>query len=231
MNIVITGASSGIGRELALNFAKDPDTKILAISRTTEKLISLSVASENKNIRYMAGDITKLVKLPEKLLNDVKSHISEIDILINNVGLLISESFTASSQANDLRVIDTNFLAPMQLTKILFPMISPLGHVVNISSMSGYQGSSKYPGLAVYGAAKAALSSLTESLAKEFEKSGPSFNSLSLGAVQTEMLNTAFPGYKAPLQPWEMAEFICWFALNGSKFFNGKNLPVAVVNP
>jgi len=231
MNIVITGASNGIGREMALNFAKDQKIKVLAISRSSEKLQSLSEAAESKNIISMAGDISKLVNEPEKLLNKVKSHISSIDILINNAGLLIAGPFTASSHSENFKMIDTNFLAPMQLIQTLLPMISSKGHVVSISSMSGYQGSAKYPGLAVYGAAKAALSSLTESLAREYEEKGPSFNSLSLGAVQTEMLNSAFPGYNAPLQPAEMAEFICWFALNGSKFFNGKNLPVAVSNP
>jgi 3-oxoacyl-[acyl-carrier protein] reductase len=104
-------------------------------------------------------------------------------------------------------------------------------HIVNISSMGGYQGSSKYKGLSVYSASKAALSCLSECLAGELKDSGISVNCLALGSVQTGMFEKAFPGFKAPLGPKEMAEFITYFAINGNKYFNGKVLPVAVNNP
>jgi NAD(P)-dependent dehydrogenase (short-subunit alcohol dehydrogenase family) len=104
-------------------------------------------------------------------------------------------------------------------------------HIVNIASMGGFQGSSKYPGLSCYSASKAALACLTECLAGEFTESGIKVNCLALGSVQTEMLEEAFPGYKAPVDAQEMAEFIADFALKGHKFFNGKILPVAVNNP
>lgn len=135
------------------------------------------------------------------------------------------------TQKEDKAILATNFLSPMWIIRALLPIISLRGHIVNISSMSGYQGSSKYPGLSVYGAAKGALSILGESLAAEFGKEGPSINSLSLGAAQTEMLEKAFPGYTAPLKADEMADFIYWFALNGNKYFNGQNIPVALGNP
>lgn len=231
MNILITGASKGIGREMALRFVKEYDYNVLAVSRSIDGLKTLAEAVEGDKIKFIRGDITKLVEDPTKLLDRVNKKIGVIDILINNAGFLIPGKFNKISNKDDFKMIDTNFIAPMRLIKALLPLISTKGHVINISSMSGYQGSAKYPGLAIYGAAKAALASLSESLAKEYDSTGPSFNSLSLGAVQTEMLSEAFPGYKAPLQPDEMAEFICWFAVNGSKFFNGKNIPVAVSNP
>jgi NAD(P)-dependent dehydrogenase (short-subunit alcohol dehydrogenase family) len=104
-------------------------------------------------------------------------------------------------------------------------------HIVNISSMGGFQGSAKYKGLSYYSASKAALACLTECLATEFTEFGISVNCLALGAVQTEMLDEAFPGYKAPVDAKQMAEFISGFALTGHKFFNGKILPVALGNP
>jgi NAD(P)-dependent dehydrogenase (short-subunit alcohol dehydrogenase family) len=104
-------------------------------------------------------------------------------------------------------------------------------HIVNISSMGGFQGSSKYKGLSYYSASKSALACLTECLANEFSEYGISVNCLALGSVKTEMLDKAFPGYKAPVDAKEMAEFISDFALTGHKFFNGKILPVAVTNP
>ncbi len=78
--------------------------------------------------------------------------------------------------------------------------------------MGGFQGSSKFPGLSAYSTAKGALSILTECLAVEFEEKKVSVNALALGAVQTDMLEKAFPEYKAPISPIEMAEYIENFA-------------------
>jgi len=231
MNILITGASKGIGRELALKFSESADNKVLAIARSGKLLKSLSKDALNNNIVYMEADINLMVKKPEKLLKDLKGEFDELNILINNAGYLIPGAFRDMTSEEDEAIISTNFTAPMQLIRALLPIIPAGGHIVNISSMSAYPGSSKYPGLAVYGAAKGALSALTESLAAEFGSSGPSINCLSPGAVQTEMLSSAFPGFRAPLSPQEMASFICWFAEHGSKYFNGQNLPVTLGNP
>ncbi|MEZ5070339.1 MAG: SDR family oxidoreductase [Bacteroidales bacterium] len=111
------------------------------------------------------------------------------------------------------------------------PGESTLKHIVNITSMGGYQGSVKFPGLSHYSASKAALGSLTECLAGEMGPDGFRINALALGAVQTEMLSSAFPGYKAPLDAGEMAEFIAWFVLEGGRYFQGKILPVSLSTP
>jgi NAD(P)-dependent dehydrogenase (short-subunit alcohol dehydrogenase family) len=133
---------------------------------------------------------------------------------------------------HDSRIMmETNFFGPAAFIKLLVPLMSAGSHIVNISSMGGYQGSSKYRGLSVYSASKAALSCLSECLAVEFSDSGISVNCLALGSVQTEMFESAFPGFKAPLSANEIAGFISYFAVNGNKFFNGKVLPVAVNNP
>lgn len=231
MNILITGASRGIGREIALNLSENPDNHIFTISRSSELLLSLSREAKHDNISYVAEDINLLSKKPEKLLELVKYEFKKLNILINNAGVLIPKAFADMDQDDDDISISTNFTAPMRIIRSLLPIIPADGHIVNISSMSGYQGSAKYGGLSVYGAAKGALSILSESLAAEFGSAGPSINSLSPGAVQTEMLDKAFPGFNAPIQADKMAEFICWFALNGNKFFNGQNLPVTVGNP
>ncbi len=231
MNILITGASKGIGREVALILSKDPDNNIFIISRSEEPLEQLSKEAVHKNISYKVSDLNILAKEPEKLLKLVREEFDTLDILINNAGFLIAKPFTDLSHKDDELIISTNFLSPMWIIRSLLPIIPRGGHIVNISSMSGFQGSSKYSGLSVYGASKGALSILGESLAAEFGKEGPSINSLSLGAAQTEMLEKAFPGYKAPLQADEIADFICWFALNGNKYFNGQNIPVALGNP
>jgi len=97
--------------------------------------------------------------------------------------------------------------------------------------MAGFQGSSKFSGLSYYSASKAALASLSECLAEELKPQGIRVNALAIGAVQTEMLEEAFPGIKAPLEPREMARFMEWFTLNGGQYFNGKVIPVSISTP
>ena len=97
--------------------------------------------------------------------------------------------------------------------------------------MGGFQGSIKFPGLAAYSTSKAAICSFTELFAEEYKDSGISMNCLCLGAVQTEMLQEAFPGYEAPMNPEEMAEFICEFTLNAHRWMNGKVIPVSLSTP
>jgi len=105
------------------------------------------------------------------------------------------------------------------------------GHIVNIGSMGGFQGSSKFPGLSVYSSSKAAVASFTECLAEELKETKIKVNCLALGATQTEMLEEAFPGYEAPLSANKMAEFIADFSLNSSKWINGKVLPISISTP
>jgi NAD(P)-dependent dehydrogenase (short-subunit alcohol dehydrogenase family) len=167
----------------------------------------------------------------EKFRAAVSNHFERVDILINIAGFLISKDFLQTTNDEARLIMETNFFGPASLIRILKPTMSSGSHIVNISSMGGFQGSAKYKGLSYYSASKAALACLTECLATEFTEFGISVNCLALGAVQTEMLDEAFPGYKAPVDAKQMAEFISGFALTGHKFFNGKILPVALGNP
>jgi NAD(P)-dependent dehydrogenase (short-subunit alcohol dehydrogenase family) len=161
----------------------------------------------------------------------VKENWSHVDILINNSGLLINKPFQDLTSEDFLNVYQVNVFSVAQMTKAMLPFMKKEGHVVNISSMGGIQGSMKFPGLAAYSSAKGAVITLTELLAEEYKETGPSFNVLALGAVQTEMLEEAFPGYKAPLTAKEMAAYLMDFALNGNKFYNGKILQVSSSTP
>lgn len=231
MNIIITGASRGIGRETAIVLSRNRDNMILAISRSESLLRDLSQEAEFNNIRYLALDLNKALENPESLIKHIDSHFSEVDILVNNAGYLATGPLTGLSVSDIRLMTETNFITPMLLIRELRGRFHSESHIINISSMGGFQGSSRYPGMAVYSAGKAAIANLTESLAADYEKEGISFNCLALGAVQTEMLGQAFPGYKAPVTAGEMAEFIAWFAVEGNKYFNGKVLPVSVSNP
>jgi NAD(P)-dependent dehydrogenase (short-subunit alcohol dehydrogenase family) len=111
------------------------------------------------------------------------------------------------------------------------PFMSSEGHVVTISSMGGVQGSMKFAGLSAYSSSKGAVITLTELLAEEYKETGPSFNVLALGAVQTEMLEEAFPGYKASVSADQMANYIFDFSVNGNKLYNGKLMQVSSSTP
>ena len=156
---------------------------------------------------------------------------NKVDVLINNAGVLLNKSFAETTMNDFEMVYKTNVYGVAELTRVVLPFMNNNSHVVTISSMGGVQGSMKFPGLAAYSSSKGAVITLTELLAEEYKSSGISFNVLALGAVQTEMLEEAFPGYEAPISSLEMAHYIVDFALTGNKFYNGKLLQVSSSTP
>jgi len=229
MNILINGGTRGIGRKTVDYLAQDSNNKIIVTGRNNEALMKIS--SEYKNVYAIRIDISDFDREAENFRNAVQVHFEKTDIIINMAGNLITKDFLEFSNEEARVIMETNFFGPATLIRVLKPLMSSGSHIVNISSMGGYQGSSKYRGLSYYSASKAAIACLTECLANEFFEFGISVNCLALGAVQTEMLSEAFPGYKAPVNAKQMAEYISEFALTGSKYFNGKILPVAMSNP
>lgn len=236
MDILITGASRGIGFELAHLFANDASNTLFLISRNKQKLDDLMYSC--KKVQAQA----KLIALPFDLVNivDIKNLVRQIagetkkiDILINNAGYLVNKLFDAIQPNEVEEMYKVNVMAPIELIHCLLPQLknSKAAHVVNISSMGGFQGSVKFPGLAGYSSSKAAIACLTECLAEEYKDSTLKFNCLALGAVSTEMLAEAFPGYTAPTSAKEMARFIYDFSLTGHTMFNGKILPVSLSTP
>jgi NAD(P)-dependent dehydrogenase (short-subunit alcohol dehydrogenase family) len=229
MNIIVNGGTRGIGREVVDYLAQDISNQIFVTGRNEEALRKIS--SLYNNVQSFSIDMSLFDDRQEKLWEAVSDHFGRVDILINIAGFLITKDFLKMANDEARLIMETNFFGPASLIRILKPMMPSGSHIVNISSMGGFQGSAKYAGLSYYSASKAALACLTECLANEFKEFGISVNCLALGSVQTEMFEEAFPGYKAPVDAKQMAEFISGFALTGHKFFNGKILPVAVGNP
>lgn len=223
-NIIITGTSRGIGYELALQFAKEGH-KVLAISRKTpQELI------DNPNITCLSIDIAVEDEM-HTIDKFIASTWKKVDVLINNAGCLVNKPFSQLTQSDFERVYKVNVFGVVNLIKTCLPYMQKGGHVVSISSMGGIQGSMKFPGLAAYSSSKGAVITLSELLAEEYKEQGFAFNVLALGAVNTEMLQEAFPGYEAPISPKEMANYIFDFALTGNKFYNGKVLQVSSSTP
>lgn len=234
MNIIITGASRGIGYDTVIELAKNKDHQIYILSRNamaldelvkkTEKLYSL------KNVFAIPFD---LVSEDLSLVEDLAAKIGSVDILLNNAGILVNKPFMELEIGDWRQMFEVNLFGVVRLIKALQPALaaSPKAHIVNISSMGGVQGSSKFPGLSAYSGSKAAVANLTECLAEELKADGIFCNCLALGAVQTEMLAAAFPGYEAPVQSAEMAQYVANFCLGGHQFMNGKIIPVSVSTP
>ncbi|WP_396603082.1 SDR family NAD(P)-dependent oxidoreductase [Algibacter sp. R77976] len=224
-HVIITGTSRGIGFELVQLFAK-AGHKVLALSRNEKPIKSLNLA----NVTAFSFDLNDA-----KAYCDVEDFITKewkhVDILINNAGALLNKPFAEITMDDFEAVYKTNVFGVAELTRKVIPFMEANSHVVTISSMGGVQGSMKFPGLAAYSSSKAAVITLTELLAEEYKESGTAFNVLALGAVQTEMLEEAFPGYQAPTTALEMAEYILDFSLNGNKYYNGKLLQVSNSTP
>ncbi len=236
MNIIITGASRGIGYELVKILAADSDNTVIAISRNVQKL-------ENLRTECLAiNPLSKVVPIIFDLSNTnqisslvsvITMHVKSINVLVNNAGVLVNKPFSEIS-ANDLEyVFKVNVFSVVKLIQHILPIMDETqkSHIVTIGSMGGVQGSTKFAGLSAYSSSKAALACLTECLAEEFKDKNIAFNCLALGAAQTEMLNEAFPGYKAPVSAEEMASFIADFSLNAHRFINGKIIPVSLSTP
>lgn len=236
-NIIVSGASQGIGYQTVVELSKICDAQFFVIARSQEKLLKLKDVIENSGnskVFILAADINiDFENICNKIILQLgNSENKYIDLLINNAGLLINKSFTVSNLNDWQDVFTTNLFAPAMIINRLIPYFnhSVRSHIVNIGSMGGIQGTEKFPGLSVYSASKGALNILTESLAVELQKYNISVNAINPGTVDTEMLNQAFPGVNASVSAQEMGKFIANFALNNAKLMNGRIIQVSLRN-
>ncbi|MFY0715049.1 SDR family oxidoreductase [Seonamhaeicola sp. NFXS20] len=224
-NVIITGTSRGIGFELVKLFAK-AGHKVLALSRNEKPVFELPF----DNVTTFPFDLSNPLDY-KRVETFLELKFKKVDILINNAGTLLNKPFLETTIEDFEQVYKTNVFGVSEMIRTSMPFMNKSSHVVTISSMGGVQGSMKFPGLAAYSSSKGAVITLSELLAEEYKETGPSFNVLALGAVQTEMLEEAFPGYQAPINALDMAEYIFNFSLTGNKYYNGKLLQVSNSTP
>lgn len=227
MTVIITGASRGIGFELTKLFL-NANYQVIALTRHTETLEALS----NSNLQIIATDLSSKISI-DKAVFAIKEKRQTIDFLINNAGTLVNKPFEDILYSDLEKTYQVNVFAPFYLSQQLLSVLGKKSkaHIVNISSIGGFQGSVKFSGLSSYSSSKAAVVGLTECMAEEFKEKNITVNCLALGAVQTEMLAEAFPGYEAPIKPFQMAEYIFDFTTKGHHYYNGKILPVSLSTP
>ncbi|MGI4021245.1 MAG: SDR family NAD(P)-dependent oxidoreductase [Janthinobacterium lividum] len=234
MNIIITGASSGVGFEAVIELIQQPGHQIIALARSEDKLARLLEISQSLNPDCILYPVAFDIAHDDYL--DLKQFVTQhfegkIDILINNAGTLINKPFAELDESDFVEMLQSNYLGHVRIIQAMLLLMAKKSHILNIGSMGGFQGSAKFLGLSAYSASKAALHTLTECLAQELAPQEIKVNCLALGSAQTEMLERAFPGYQSPVMAFEMGKYIADFALTGHHFFNGKVLPVAVSTP
>lgn len=234
-NIIITGASSGIGFETVLDLTANKENNVIALARSADKLRRLHEIAKDLNFDggqlYPAQFDIVYDNYADSLIPFIKSKFDKVDILINNAGALINKPFLETSTEEFASMLQTNILGHVNMIKHIVPLMSEGGHIVNIGSMGGVQGSVKFAGLSAYSASKGALAVLTEVLAEELKDKNIKVNCLALGSSQTEMFEEAFPDVQAGTLAFEMGRYIAEFAQTGAKFYNGKILPVANTTP
>lgn len=224
-NYIVTGASRGIGRSVVHAFTAQGH-RVLACARSEVDLQSLAAET---GCRYVLLDLAN----PDwDGLGQAVKAFGRIDGILHNAGALLNKPFSRLRSEELEALYKVNVLSAFGLFQTVMPHLAERAHVVAIGSVGGMNGSQKFPGLSGYSSSKSALSVLMECLQAEFESASDwTFNCLALGAVGTEMLKSAFPGYEAPMGPEDIAPFIVNFILSGNQCVRGKTLPISRSNP
>jgi 3-oxoacyl-[acyl-carrier protein] reductase len=225
--IIVAGAGKGIGFACVEEILdKHPHFYVLAISRNTSKLTLLS----NENLFTYKCDFSNLSI----------SNTEEISILLNGFnlkGIVFTAGILEVKPIGEITleifnsIYQNNVWSLINLIQIVQPYLNSSTHIVTIGSMGGHTGTLKFSGLSAYSSSKAALSSLTECIAEELKPLGISANCLNIGAVETEMMKTAFPEFKTQIKPENIAKFIIHFTISCKELFNGKVIPVSSTIP
>ncbi len=216
---IVTGASAGIGRATA-ELLRERGAKVALFSRLLEDNM------ENGRL-VRSGDITSESDV-ERLFTDTETHLGPCDLLINNAGAIdparLHEMSVESWEHTFAVNVRGTFLA---CRRALPSMIKRRkGTIINVASISGVIGPEKFPGFTAYCSSKAALISLTESLAVEVKEHGIRVNCVSPGSVDTKMWADVSGGAPPSMAPREVAEAIAFLAGERSRPMNGQNLNV-----
>lgn len=183
MVILVTGASRGIGREIAKSLAEKGNQVIANYNKSEEQAQSLK--EENKNIDIFKADVSKRNEV-KKMVEYIINKYGKIDVLINNAGIAESKLFTDVTDEDWNKVINTNLYSTFCVTQEVLPNMihNKKGCIINISSVWGMVGASCET---VYSIAKAGIDGMTKSLAKELGPSNIRVNSIAPGIIDTDM--------------------------------------------
>jgi len=231
-SVLITGADSGIGKSVALLFAKQgADIAIIyhdddKDAENTKKEIS----ALGRKCLIFPGDINDY-EFCEKTVEKVVSEFHGIDILVNNAGVQFpSDNIENLEEKNVRKTFDSNIIGMILLTKIVFPYLKSGGCVINTTSAVAYQGHEE---LLDYSATKGAIVSFTRSLALQAKPKGIRINAVAPGPVATPLTEKTFgeeeedsdkPPFERNASPEEVAESFLFLATDAAAQITGQVL-------
>jgi short-subunit dehydrogenase len=182
---LVTGASSGIGYELAKLFARD-GKNIIVVARSQDKLEELKTEIENKygtNVRVLVKDLSD-PNSPQEIYSELERENINVDVLVNNAGFAVYGMFAETDWGKESEMIQVNIISLTYLTKLFLKHMleNKSGNILNVSSLGGFL---PYPWYSVYAATKAHVLHFSEALANELGGSGVSVTCLCPGATET----------------------------------------------
>ena len=233
---LITGASRGIGRSIALELARSGISVAINYNSSYEKAKELlcKIKEFNENVNMYKADVSNEIEVSE-MIHKIESDLGKIDILINNAGISQIGLFTDMTSDERDRMIGVNLIGAMNVTKAVLPSMirHKCGNIINISSMWGEVGASCE---VVYSASKAGLIGFTKALAKEVAPSGIRVNCISPGVIDTDMnseltasdIEELIDGI--PLKrigtPNDIAKAVGWLISDSAEYITGMVLSV-----
>lgn len=188
---LVTGATSGIGLEIALNFARDGINLIL-VARTENKLMEIKekIESDYKvEVLILAKDLTR-EEAPDEIYEEVEKRGIRVDFLINNAGFGSFGRLIATDYETEKDLVKLNVLSLLQMNKLFVPLMAArhYGYVMNVASLAAFMPG---PVMANYYASKAYVLSLSEAMHEELKKDGVKVTALCPGPVRTNFQERA----------------------------------------
>jgi 3-oxoacyl-[acyl-carrier protein] reductase len=186
MSVLITGASRGIGRSIALNLADDHDIAVnyRNSSDAANEVVNV-IQKDGGNAIAVQGDVRDPEDV-DSMITEIIDEFGELDGVVNNAGIVEPDLATEINDDQWNRVLDTNLTGAFYVTRAAIPYLEPDGDVIFISSIGGTGGTVD----ASYAASKAGLHGLTRSLAREYGDSGLQVNAIAPGPAETDMNST-----------------------------------------
>ena len=233
--VIVTGASSGIGRAAALLFAKKGST-VIAVGRNGKELTALSQSAGVKKgeIKSHLADVTEMSQLERIVTETIHNH-GQIDVLINSAGIIKNGTIETTTLDDWDKMMNINLRSVFALTQKALPhLIESKGNIVNVSSVAGTR---SFPNVLAYCVSKAAIDQFTRCMALEVAPKGVRVNAINPGVVVTNLHKRSGmedAAYKAFLEhskdthpigrvgdPQEVAELIYFLASDKASWITG----------
>jgi 3-oxoacyl-[acyl-carrier protein] reductase len=234
--VLITGSAQGIGRAIALRFAKG-GAKIALNDIESQKENLKNTKKEIETLggeaKYYFADVSKYEEV-EKMMKEIENDFGRLDVLVNNAGIIKDRTFAKMTYEEWKAVIDVNLTGVFNCTKAALPLIiANQGNIISISSIVGERGNF---GQTNYSASKAGIIGFTKSLAKELGKFGVRVNAVAPGFIETKIVESVPENIKIAVKqltalgrfgkPEEVANVIFFLATEEASFITGEIIHV-----